>query len=125
MCPAESNKSGKAGQKKGAFLFHRCRLRLYNPFLLLLALALLIYLALTVIQTIQGTAADLSSVSLLTLPLLAMNVLLLLAGAALDTWVWTFLIRREDASPTCAQVVRGGELLRLTADQVAPEIFCC
>lgn len=110
----------KPAKKRVRFFFHRCRIRLYNPFLLLLVLALLIYLTLTVIQTIQGTAADLSSVSLLTLPLLAMNVLLLLTGAALDTWAWTFLTRREESSPACAQVVRGGELLLLTADQVAP-----
>ena len=58
----------------------RCRVRLHNPFLLLLFIALVVYLAFSIIQTIQGGDAELSSAVRLTLSLMAVNLLILVGG---------------------------------------------
>lgn len=102
----------------------RCRVRLHNPFLLLLFIALVVYLAFSIIQTIQGGDADLSSAVRLTLSLMAVNLLILAGGAGLDARAAAYLAGRRDIS-SGVRVIRDGAERTISSEEMAPGISFC
>ena len=109
-------RSSKKGRR---FFLQRCRVRLHNPFLLLLFIALVVYLAFSIIQTIQGGDAELSSAVRLTLSLMAVNLLILVGGAGMDARAAAYLAGRRDIS-SGVRVIRDGVERTISSEEKAP-----
>lgn len=109
-------RSSKKGRR---FFLQRCRVRLHNPFLLLLFIALVVYLAFSIIQTIQGGDAELSSAVRLTLSLMAVNLLILVGGAGMDARAAAYLAGRRDIS-SGVRVIRDGVERTISSEEMAP-----